>query len=618
MNIKERNLLRGNIKEYYKLLFPSVKVNEKDLLKCPLNCSQDLTAHFVHNQLKCYNPACPGAGDIFNMAKTLKPNLKDLTDSDIAEIIKYKLNIRFIDDTEDLIKRYAEAGFALIPLNPNSKIPLKGTTEWQNTEYKNPVVWKDWIDRGYNLGLNLGKVSNIVAVDIDDEPTYEKMKSLLGETLTQKTGKGWHFLYNYDPDFSKTLNKVLRDAGYEMELRTDKSYVVIAPSIAYEGDNRQWNQSKIIDMPEELKAFFITYYKTEVKTTSPDEEIQQAINEEIVPLTDLSHKRNDTFVKLGGILRKKLNVNQTEYVLNIISNNLIDKPIEQRELRAILNQIKKYQTYDKKELAKQVLERLEIIGDGSAFQLAKTLNYEQKDIEDVIKYLLDEEKIISLGKNRYKRLKRVEWKEDYNEESGKPIDFEVPYFSKYSFFDWQNMIIVGGITGSGKTFLTGNIIRQLVNQKVKPYLINTESGSKIGKVCNKLGLKTGDFYITTVKNAVQIELPDNAICIIDWLQITDSDFSKIANIYEHLHNQLKKHNSFLIVMSQLKKDGRWFSENLHDWYSAFTVRYLYGNNGTDNVNTYFQTDKIRDSKTGLQYFTIPTTYNPETSEIILK
>ena len=439
----------------------------------------------------------------------------------------------------------------------------------------------------------------------------------MGDTLVQKTGNGWHYLYNYDPAFVKTLNKVIRDAGYEMELRTDKSYIVISPSVAYEGDSRKWNNGKIIDMPIALKEFFMPYYKQEQLVNNPETEIQHAIDDEIVPLADLSSKRNDTFVKLGGILRKKLNIPNTEYVLNIISNNLIDKPIEQRELRAIINQIKKYNTYDKVDLAKQVLDRLEIIGEGSAFQISKSLNLEQKDVEDALKYLLDQEEIISLGKRGFKKLTKVVWETDFQDITT-PITFELPYFHDLGYFDDSNMIVIGARTGNGKTHVAANIIKKLVEQGIKPCLISTEAGSKIGKICTELQLKLGDFKFKIVKNPTNIEFDDNAVTIIDWLKPDGSDYAKTDATFEKLNDQLVKHKGFLIVFVQIRKsDGEFFASDQVDFYSALTATYNFKRNGDklDTENTYFQTSKIRDSKTGLQVLTIPMKFDRVTKRL---
>lgn len=617
---QEKQIIRSYLITFIQQFIKDFKLpKQNELIDCPI-CKEKASVNFFPlnaNKMNCFNPDC-GSHDIFDLVKYFKSSMKDLDEDSICDYLVSSLKIDLTNPLTTILDKYEKAGFALIPLYPNSKIPTKEAKGWQNSSHKNKEIWKDWIERQYNIGVNLGKVSNIIAVDIDSDETYEKVKHLLGNTLVQTTKRGRHFVYNYDPDFTKTLNKVLRDDGFEMELRTDGAYIVVAPS-SVEGEVRMWNNEKITDMPKELKEFFLKYQTLNIQEQSVEEEIQEAINNEKIDVVDLSGKRNDTFIKLAGILRKKLNKEQVKYALDIVSNNLIDKPIPKKELYGILGQIEKYNYYDKEELSKTVLDRLDIIEEGSAFQIASSLKYEQKDVEDVLKYLQDENKIINVGKNRYKRLTEIEWDQDFTQ-MGVPIDFEVPYFHKYARFDQGNMIVIGGKTGQGKTHLSSNFIKHLVDQGIHPYLISTEAGSKIGKICTQMGLKIGDFSFKTVRCPTDIELKDNAVTIIDWLKPKGGDYAKTDHTFEQLNNQLEKHKGFLIVMVQIRRSGEFFAPDQIDFYSALTARYCYSplekdKEGRvvkwDNENTYFETTKIRDSRTGNQYITIPTKFNKE-------
>jgi len=611
MNHRERNSLSVYIKDYLKKYYKDF-INEKKLFKCP-TCGHKETAQLLYNYITCFEPTCKTKLDIFDTVRAVQPHLVDFSDDDIKDYLKKSLNIKIEDNIDHLFEMYHKNDWACIPLAPGTKIP-PAEFKWKDNIYKDMTIWKDWDDRKYNLALRTGEVSNIVVVDFDDDATYDKFKDKVGLTLNQKTKRGFQFIYKYNSAFFKTLNKVLRDDGYEMELRTDGAYCVIPPSIV-DGFSRYWNINPIIEMPKDLKDFFMSYYVKENKAPEVKDDIQKVIDSGELDQVDLSHKRNDTFVKLAGIFRKKLNLDQTEYVLNIISNNLIDKPIESRELRAILSQIKKYTTYDKTELSKIILDRFEIIKEGTAFQIAKSLNFEQKDIEEVLNYLEKENKIINVGHNRFKRLDQVEWTTGYDDFSI-PIDFEVPYFSEFARFDVGNMILIGGKTGTGKTTITGNFIKKFQEQmNLKSIdLITTEAGSKIGKVLEVLKVPP-EFVCrpkTLYKHPAEIELRDDRITIIDWLKPTDGDFSQMGNTMEHFHNQMKKHRGFIIVFVQIRNDdkGTFFAQDQIADYVALSAKFLYS--GTDNLNPYFQTTKIRDSRTNQQYMTIPLIFNPTT------
>lgn len=611
MNYREKNLLSSNLKDYLKKYYKDF-INEKKLFTCPV-CHEKETAQLLYNHITCFNPKCKVKLDIFDSVREIQTNLVSFSDDDIADYLKRSLNIKIEDNINELFQMYSKNDWALIPLAPNTKIP-PADFKWKENIYKDVTVWKDWDDRKYNLALRTGAVSNIVVVDFDDDVTFEKFKDKVGTSLNQRTKRGFQFVYKYDPAFFKTLNKVLRDDGFEMELRTDGAYCVIPPSIV-DGFSRYWNINPIIEMPKELKEFFMSYYSKESKVEDKKDDIQKVIDAGQLDSVDLSHKRNDTFVKLAGIFRKKLNLDQTEYVLSIISNNLIDKPIEARELRAILSQIKKYTTYDKEEMSKILLERFDIIKEGTAFQVAKSLNYEQKDVEEVLSYLEKENKIVSVGHNRFKRLDQVEWTTGYDDFSI-PIDFQVPYFSEFARFDVGNMILIGGKTGSGKTHITANFIKKFADQpNIKSIdLVTTEAGSKIGKVLESL--KVPQEFVNRpkilYKHPSQIELRDNRITIIDWLKPVGGDFSQMDDTMEHFHNQMKKHGGFLIVFVQIRDDdkGTFFAKDQISNYMALSAKFMYS--GTDNLNPYFQTTKIRDSRVGQQYITIPLTFDVNT------
>lgn len=586
--------------------------NDKTNFICPICKQEESALIYPNNNTKfyCVSPECKFKGDLFDLIK--KTRNPKFADEDVAEYLKHKFQIVIKDDIDELLNLYEKNNFTLFPLEPESKFPQKGFM-WTEKIYKDIKVWKDWVDRGYGLGLRLGEVSNTIAIDIDSDETYNKMKELLGEeTLIQITKRGRHWIFLYDVAFNKINHINLRSKGYEMEIRANNAYIAIAPTSA-EGEIRKWNNKKIQRMPEKLKEFLLSM--VDKSTKNVEEEIQEAINKNDLGdgLKGLDGCCNDTFIKYGGILRKKCTVEQVEWALTHF-NAMLDTPMAKKDLYGILRQLGKYQTYDKQELANIVLKRLEIIKEATAYQIAGSLKREITDVEDVLKHLEDENKVISLSNRKYQVVEEVEWTTEKTEMSV-PVDFRVPYFSDYAHFDVGEMVIIGGSTGTGKTHLAGNIIKQLVDQNIRPYLINTESGSKIGKITQKLGIPDDMYYIPKkpVKHPMDIELKDNVITIIDWLKVKDGDYAKTDMTYEHFHNQLKLHKGFLIILTQIRKsDNKFFAPDQVQFYGSLVAKYLFGSNGQDAENTYFLTEKIRDSKTGQQYITIPTYFNRDT------
>lgn len=611
-----QTIVKNHFKDYFLKVNPIVKHPDKSIFVCPF--CHTLNAQLIDNTIVCLNSGCNGVKDVFQYVRLTKPNFKEKSDEIIADYITSILDLKIERNIDDLLKKYYDAGFFLFPLSPNSKIPIKDC-KWKEESQHNIEIWKGWLDRGYGLALNLGRQSNVIAIDIDSMETYDKVKELMGDTLRQKAKRGaGHFLYNYNKDFDQVNHDNLRDKGFEMEVRANNAYIAIAPTSA-EGEIRSWNDKKIIDMPLELKKFLMDNINKESSNKDEDQKIQEAINKNDLgksKLHGLEGNCNDTFIKLGGALRKKLNIDNTEYALALF-NNLLAQPMPNKDIKAMMRQLNSYQTYDKAEMAKTVLDRLEVIKEGTAFTLSKTLSLAQKDVEDVLAYLEKEEKVICIGKNRYKRLQQIEWGDNLTDES-QPINFEMPYFGKFAYINWREILIIGAISGSGKTVICGNIVKKLNEQKIIPYILSTESTSTLGKTFHKLGVQPGQYKYKVLNNVLEADLPSNAVILLDWLSVNDGEFAKIASIYKHLYDQVKRRNSVLIVFEQLKQNGTFFAENLNKFYSTVAATYHYGNNGNDYTNTFFKTHKIRDSKNHLSFITIPTIYNSETRELRLK
>ena len=615
MNLYIKNQYQQYLLEYLKQQHGIEIKNLKTPFNCPI-CKTDESATINpanNTKFYCISPECSfKKGDIFDLVKKTKnPRFKD---EDVAHYLSHKYKIEITDDIKDILRLYEKNNFCMFPLEPGTKDPQQGFM-WLKKEYKSAKIWHDWVERGYGLAIRLGKVSKVIAIDIDDDKTYQKMKDMLGEdTLIQITKRGKHWLFIYEEEFDTIKHVNFRNKGYDMEIRANNAYIAVAPTSA-SGEVRRWNNKKIQKMTPELKKFILELIDKDTKNVQ--EEIQDGINRNELGikngLTGLDGECNDAFIKLGGILRKKMNIDHTSWALYNF-NQMLAEPMDKKSMSGIVRQLGKYQTYDNEELAQEVIKRLEAIKEATAYQIAGSLHKEIKDVEDVLKYLEDQGRVIHLGNRRYQMLQEVEWTTDKKDMSV-PVDFEVPYFHKYNYFDWGNMIIIGGVSGCGKTHITGNIIKKLTDQNIKPYLITTEAGSKIGKITHKLGIPDDMYYVpkNPVRHPMDIELKDNAVTIIDWLKVKDGDYAKTDNTYQHFHDQLKKHGGFLFILTQLRKsNNEFFAMDQVEFYGACVVKYMFGNNGQDSENTLWQTQKLRDSRTGQQYLTIPMHFDKET------
>jgi hypothetical protein len=190
------------------------------------------------------------------------------------------------------------------------------------------------------------------------------------------------------------------------------------------------------------------------------------------------------------------------------------------------------------------------------------------------------------------------------------------------------MIILGAKSGTGKTHFSCNLIRKFVEQGIKPYLICTEAESKFGIISATLGVKVGDYRFKVVRDPTNIELQDNSVSIVDWLCPggSEGDYSKAEVIYKRFEEQLAKHRGLLIVLAQLKDDGSFYAQDMTKFYGSLVAKYFWSPikdakgqiYDWDSQNTYFKTEKIRDSKSGKQYLNIPMYFDPNTKTIELR
>ena len=366
---------------------------------------------------------------------------------------------------------------------------------------------------------------------------------------------------------------------------------------------------------------------TKVEEKNQDEMIKDAIVKEDLGVKDglrgFDGQCNDTWIKLGGVLRKQMNFKQVEWALQNF-NKLLATPMSYQQVKAMCYQLNKYDTYDKKDLAKEILQHLQLesIRFANATELNKSLGYTKKEIEDALDYLVREQKVQKIGK-QFKALSKIEWDTNFMG-LNKPLNFEVPYFNKYAKFENGSMIIIGARTGQGKTHLAMNFVKKFVDIGINPYYVCTEAGSKFSLIGASLGLKEGDYKFKVVPDATSVEFEDNSVIICDWIR--PQDYSKTDLLMENLNSQLIKHNGLLIGLVQLRKDGSFFAPDLFDFFASLVATYNWterkntktGEIIYDNENTYFKTTKNRDSKNGLQYMTIPTHFDRNTKRITLR
>jgi len=640
-----KTVYQSFVLDYLKMNIDDFQVNNKngkDMFTCP-KCKEHpedtVTANLFPKgsyNVYCFDPSHKNIGDIFSIVRLLEPDMKELTDEDIAEYLETIFDIKTDEKTNKLLELYYNLGWSLVPIAKGGK-EANIEKEWQKKIHKNIKEWQDWIDAGLNLGVNCS-LSGITILDIDAMPSkikkkwyagklnkeekenalkikqenIEKVLNLLGnpKTLYQDSLGGVHLFFFNEPELPKTSIEL---EGVHIDIETKEGQVLVEPSIV-NGEGRKMNTLPMIKMPENIKKLVLNNTKIKKKTEVPK-------IDEVSKVKGLDGECNNSFIKLGGMLRKKLNVIQTEYALQLINQNLLDEPMENKAVRSMCRSIEKYHEIDMEDLAEKVIERLEKIEEASIRDLTYSLRQEQKDIEDVVRYLVDTDKIYKKG-TKYHLFSKAKWNTEFVDAS-KLLDFKVPYFDKYAIIRNSDMIVIGGKTGTGKSFLALNIIKKLIDQGLHPNYISSEPGNRFAKIAMGLGLREGQFKWCNHYRPEQIELEDNAITLVDWL--LPNNYAETDKLYSSFAQQLDKHGGLLFIFTQLRKSGEFFAKDMIDFFASLTCTYNLnsytdksGNVTCDRENTYFLTSKIRESRTGRQIIKIPTRFNKETKIVEIR
>lgn len=579
------------------------KSGKMQMFTCPLCKKEPISCVFIPNTnflMKCHS--CNFSGDIFDTIKVLEPDKDKFSKNQLIEYIakKYNLSIPENEETiEDLLEFYSDSEFDLVPIAKNDKIPIE--KDWTNKSHKSIDEWMKWLETGINIGVKTGKISNITVIDVDTKPIPEEIDKIKGDCVIQETNRGFHLFYKYEAELSKTRIDKLK-----IDIENDGGQVVVYPSIV-DGVVRKFSNIKpLMYMPKELKAKLLeNVSKTPLKTLS--EKLREDIKTEEfnVDITSITEgNRTNSLLRFGGILRKSLNLEQTENVLTLFNRHFCNPPLPYREIKNLVNSLDKYIKFDAQDLALKILDYLKIVGDAYSKEVQEVVREPKEKVDKALAFLLKEGYVIK-ARRRFHVIKKANWTDLFGKLDNE-ISLKIPYFNDHAVFQWGDMILLGSKAKWGKTTISMNIVKSFVQQGIKPYYICLETGSRYQKTAIQLGLKEGDFWSDFQSDPTKIELEKEAVTILDWLLIADKSQSDV--VLKHFVEQLHKTKGLLIIFMQLKENGEWFAPNMVKQFPALASRYLY-DDGSDGTTGKWILDVIREAKFKSKSASIPCQYD---------
>lgn len=655
-----REIILSKTVDYLKLKKIEYKGLKVITLHCVLCDAPGCTAIIIPNMAKIRCNSCSQHYNLIDIAKKIE-NLPTATDEEILNLLKDKLNLNVTTQKDELtndslLSNYATYGWALVPCAKNGKNPIQ--KEWQLKENREKSEWFHWMNSGLNMGARTGKVSNLTVIDFDFLTKEEKcelvndatssirkaeinakkvipesVKTIMGETLMQETLGGFHLCYKY-ADLPKGDTTI---EGIHVDIENDGGQVIIPPSpqvAVYEEyteneevkkrvvgyGHRKWiNNLPIAKMPDALYAIL---KKADVKVPQREksdidhEEIAKAISTEDFKIKDFKNNRNNTLLKLGGIAQKSMPISSVGKMLDIFNHFIFDSPLPETEVMGILDSLDKYVDENEGALIKTVLDYLKETDVATKMEIEfavfgqRATSENKKRLDRILANLLIDHKIVKQNARNYKIVRDMQWSDSILN-VGTPINFKMPYFHDYAHFNRGDLILIGAQTKVGKTTVAMNIIKQLVEQGLKPRYLYNESGGRFAKTALKLGLKDGDFDKARANNPLEVILKPNSVYVYDWIRPVD--FAKTADIFDSLVEKLELNNSVMIGFVQLTDKNEWFATNLLRQFVALSVKYNYLDK--EGVSTCFELNDVRDRKTSGKSYQIPCKYFEDTREV---
>lgn len=135
---------------------------------------------------------------------------------------------------EECAQEYFDANLKVVPIKPGEKIPF--VKEWQKKDFSTLIDnFATW-----GIGLQLGKVSGVVALDIDTD-NKEVLNALPPSPVRKRGAKGETRFFKYNGEPCQRFHH----KGYE--ILSDGAQTVIPPTVHPDGMRYHWLGESLLD-----------------------------------------------------------------------------------------------------------------------------------------------------------------------------------------------------------------------------------------------------------------------------------------------------------------------------------------------------------------------------------
>ena len=240
----------------------------------------------------------------------------------------------------DYTDKYLSIGTSIIPIREKGKEAAIPWKKYQDQAPK-PDEANKWFSNShlYNVGMVMGKVSKVFCVDIDGENGIQALSDAgidLDEepTWLQKSNRGHHYFFQYPED--GIPNKVFEGG----EIRSDGTYIVVAPSVHPSGTKYEWKVSPFDLAPAYPNEALIQFAKQNDNKTK----LTQAPKAEG---QIFEGSRNNTLTSIAGTNRRRgLGYDEILALLIVTNQKRCVSPLPNSDIKKISRSVCKYEPDD--------------------------------------------------------------------------------------------------------------------------------------------------------------------------------------------------------------------------------------------------------------------------------
>ena len=255
---------------------------------------------------------------------------------------------------------YRTMNLSVIPVGSNKRAVI----EWKEFQTRLPreEEIREWFNNPSAKGIAIvtGVISGLVVVDTEAEADISEMD--FGTTVESISGGGGrHFYYKY-PNSRVIGNR----AGIrpKIDIRGEGGYVIVPPSLHPSGGQYKWAKSIEDNAPAELPKWLL------------EELTQNPTAKALISTPVLEGRRNDTATRYVGKLLTQYKRDEWETIvwekLKDWNRTEVTPPLDEKELRSILDSISSKEARNRKEDSKEQKESK----DSTATMLIKCLEDE--------------------------------------------------------------------------------------------------------------------------------------------------------------------------------------------------------------------------------------------------